>query len=315
MKWEIGRGEKKMKGKKIGILKRKMFVIEAAVLIMFASILLPMVTTQNKAIKTQKEIFCTQQSLGKTDEKEYCIAFGPMGAKNADDLTVIKKMNETTFLNFKYETEELKNRHLSSNEIIDQQLQIYIKYGITPECFTLKNLTEAMEDLKTTDKSRDIPNGAPWLGKLTIGPHMIIYCSLFSAVVNFQPAGNFVAPKPYSDINKIVDIFNISKNSSLYKLLYNVTVFHYLQYAPLEVLIGGALGYYLSLGLFPGLPSYSILQNPFIGVYIFWFGCGIYIYEGHDKWGQGVDNAILDFFIGLCLYSMVMYREFSEPTP
>jgi len=309
---------KKMEEKKMKILKRKIFGIEAVALMLFASILLPMVTAQNRNIMAPKEIFYTQQSLEKTDEKEYCVAFGPVGAKSVDDCTVIKKMNETTFLSFKKDCEELQNRHLNSYEIIDQKLHIYIKYGITPECFTLENLTKAIEELKATatNQSRGTLNGDPSLGRTTIGPHMIIYSSLFSAVVNFQPAGDYVFPRPYSDIEKIVNIFNISQNSSLYELLYNVTMFRYLQWAPLNVLIGGALlGCYLSLGLFPGIQTYTIFQTPFVGIYVFWFGGGIYIYQGNDKWDDGVDNAIFDFFIGITPFSMVTYREFSNPTP
>ena len=144
---------------------------------------------------------------------------------------------------------------------------------------------------------------------------MVIYCSLLSAVVNFQPAGKFVFPRPVSDINKIVDLFNISRDSALYDILYNVTIFHYLMYAPLEILIGGSLGYYLSIGLFPGVQTYEIAKNPFVGVYVVWLGGGIYIYEGHDNRDEGVDNALFDFFIGLTPFSMVTYREFNNPTP
>lgn len=303
-----------MKGNK----KKKIFSL-AAVLLVITSVLLPISTAQYGKFFRKKTISEQLISSDNSDEKVYYVAFGPAGSPNLKDCDVVLEMNETVFNNFKDDVAELKQRNLNGYETIDKQLKLFIKYGITPEYFTLKNLTEAIEELKTSnsDKSKCSLYGDTSLqvGRTTMGPHMVIYGSLFDAVVNFQPAGRIILKRPYSDINKIVDIFNISKDSSLYNLLYNVTIFHYLMYAPIELLFGGSWGTYLSLGLFPGVPTYQIIQNPFVGVYLFWFGGGIYIYQGHDKWDEGVDNALFDFIIGLTPFSMVSYREFSNPTP
>lgn len=298
--------------------RKKEICCAAAILLLLSSIVLPMTTAQYGNFLRRRTLFDKQTSLENNDEKEYHVAFGPVGARTIDECEVAIKMNETVFLNFKNDVEILKQKNLDVHEMIDHQLKLFIKYEITPEYFTLENLTEAIDELKSTSskKSRGILSGDTGIqiGRTTIGPHMIIYGSLFDAVVNFQ-IGEISTPRPISDINKIVDIFNISRDSLLYNLLYNITIFHYLHYANINILVGGAFGFYLSLGLFPGIPSYDIKQNPFIGIYIGWLGGGIYIYQGTDNWDEGIDNALFDFFIGLTPFSMVTYREFRNPTP
>jgi hypothetical protein len=289
----------------------------AAVLLLFSSTFLPITTAYNANFLRSKMKNNQILQVNSSDDTEYYVAFGPFGANNVNDCEVAMTMNETVYQSFNNDVEEIKNQNLDSYHTIDQMLKVFINYQITPNCFTLDNLTKAIDELRalSSEKTIGVLDSNLQIGRNTIGPHMFIYCTLFDSVINFQPAGRIVLPRPYSDINKIVDIFNISKDSTLYDLLYNITVFRYLSYATINVLLGGSLGYYLSLGLFPGVPSYSIEKNPFIGVYLFCFSGGIYIFQGSDNWDEGVDNPLFDFFIGLAPFSTVTYREFSDPTP
>jgi hypothetical protein len=298
--------------------RKKEIFCAAAILLLLSSILLPMTTAQYGNFLRRKGIFYKQTLVEESDEQEYYVAFGPVGAKNINDCEIAVEMNESVFLAFKNDVELLNQKNLDTPEFIDHQLKLFIKYEITPKYFTLENLTEAIEELKSTGskKSQGFLSGDTNLqiGRTTLGPHMIIYGSLFDAVVNFQ-IGEIRTPRPISDINKIVDIFNISRDSLLYDILYNTTIFRYLHYANINILFGGAFGFYLSLGLFPGIPSYQISKNPFIGIYVIWLGGGIYIYQGTDRWDEGIDNALFDFFIGFTPFSMVTYREFRNPIP
>jgi len=274
---------------------KKIFLSGAVVIILFTSSIAMPVAASNK---------------------EYFVAVGPIGAK-LNQCEIIISLNTEEFNEFKNDLEDILNKNLNCSESMSQQLNLFIKYGIFPEYFTLKNLTKAIDEYKANCvyKQLNSNNGGNFeIGRTTIGPHLILYGSIFSAVVNFQPAGKIVLPRPYSDIRRVIDIFNISEGTLLYDLLYNVTVFHYLMYTTLEIMIGGSLGSYLSIGLFPGVPTYQLSKTPFIGAYLFFFGGGIYVFEGHDT-EDGVDNALIDLIIGFCPFSMVTYREFSNPIP
>ena len=256
------------------------------------------------------------------DEKIYYVTVGPAGVKDSSNCETIKIFNETGFKQFETDVNELKTKSLDGYEMMAEQFNILIKYDIFPDYFTFENLTKAIEEYKqlsTPENNKlidwdDDDDGGIQIGRRTVGPHMILYGSLFSSVVNFQPFGKYLLPEPISDIKRLIDIFNISEGTMFYDYIYNISIFHYMGYIPFEFLIGGSMGCYVSLGLFPGMQSFYLLNTPFIGEYVFFFTAGLYIYEGHE-WDEGVDNALMDFIIGLCPYSTVTYKNFKDPTP
>ncbi len=280
-------------------------------------------TFQNKLSKIST-ILENNKALNKDvandpDENKYYVAVGPVGANKFTKCETIAELCETEYKNFENDVKQLKSKSLNSYDFMAEQLKIFIKYDIFPNYFTLDNITKAIEEYKemnynNNNKNRLVDDDNIQIGRTTIGPHMILYGSILSSVTNFQPMGQYLLPEPFSGINRIIDIFNISEGSGLYDLFFNTTIFHYLGYIPVEILIGGSLGSYLSLGLFPGIPSYSIKNTPFIGIYMFFFAAGVYIYQGHER-DEGVDNALMDFIVGVCPFSTITYKNFRDPTP
>jgi len=262
-------------------------------------------TFQNKLSKIST-ILENNKALNKDvandpDENKYYVAVGPVGANKFTKCETIAELCETEYKNFENDVKQLKSKSLNSYDFMAEQLKIFIKYDIFPNYFTLDNITKAIEEYKemnynNNNKNRLVDDDNIQIGRTTIGPHMILYGSILSSVTNFQPMGQYLLPEPFSGINRIIDIFNISEGSGLYDLFFNTTIFHYLGYIPVEILIGGSLGSYLSLGLFPGIPSYSIKNTPFIGIYMFFFAAGVYIYQGHER-DDDDETSVFDLLI------------------
>lgn len=262
---------------------RKGFVLGVILVIFAASFIAPMCIGLN-----------VDKNVDSRD-KVYKVAVGPPGCKNMDECKVIMNLSEEEALEIKELFLAIGNSNtLSSEEILEQEIEILREYGIFPPEFTVENLTKLF---KENFNDRLLKFNFSSLG-VTIGLHFIFYCSVLST---WQPLFVFSEIFFYDDVSNICDIINCSEEfkdilESMYLSSYGGFHFLHICLAPTPL-------YYMSIPLLSISPSLTY-DTSFIGIYQSFFAAGIYIFRGGGP--QDIPSPIIDIVYGFSLNSIVI---------
>jgi len=290
--------------------KKKKIFCGAAVLILFASISLPMTTAQYADFLKQEETFYPPESLETIDEKEsYIGGIGPSGVSSSDDCYILTDIT-------KQEAESLYDNvfnctsYNSTNEYIQSNIDLLKDIEIMPDEI-YSNITDLL-----SQQTIPLTQAQPFTPKIRFGPTLFFYGSVMSQYTFIDDPTNQIVP--FFNITRLYNILEIFFNmdNPIFNFAENISCSYYSKLTTWQIGIGGSVSIFASVGPIPNQNYY--FYGPFLGVFIFPVTLfGIYIFKEIDDPrypGGSFEQPYLDIIIGIPLvFSLVLPGWYVEP--
>lgn len=193
----------------------------------------------------------------------------------------------------------INQKNLDEIEQINQIFDVLHEYEIVSSDFSLSTIEQMLYASNyegNPDSGFTFPRFRFGEVHNTFGPHFICYISFGGMAVPFHFGDHYAN----GSTDRIVDLLNIS-DQNITKILQNISIFQYWSFSTTQCLIGGLLGYFFSMGIFPTMNHYSFI-GPFFGIFCPMVGVGLYIYEKHE---MGVEKPLIDMFFAFSTLSVV----------